>query len=428
MTRRFLFVIVILVATAIALRSGFWVLHAHSGLANARTLAELNLWSNAYSELQRYLRLYPEDATARLLIAEALIKDETRGREAVHEALDHLSHIPDESPHGAQARTHQGRLQLLILHQPERAQKSLQRALQLDSDYFEAHYLTWKLLDLTGRSHLAEANFWKCYELSPAPERAVRLREWYMSQFYPNTANPALDATMGFVNTAREMNIETELARLLGFRNAEPEAPLVYAALAHWFYKDGDPQHAMRVLEVSSSLDTALDNPYFVCTLVGALFDLGRFDEAVAHFERWPGPRQGYEYWKWRATISDEVRGDYPDAIEFYDKALGIWPGCAEWRLLSRKANCLLRMGRQKEAQEVRSASKVIEGLMDETVHSKLRQHLGQLDSLDGLEEVAEFYAKIGREKESKAWRQEIQRLQTMSGTSTPTGLLHVTN
>ena len=429
MTRRSVCVIVILVAAAVAVRSGFWLLHAHSGLANARTLAELNLWSNAYSELQRYLRLYPEDATARLLIAEALIKDETRGKEAVHEALDHLSHITDESPHGAQARTHQGRLQLLILHQPERAQESLQRALELDSDYFEAHYLTWKLLDLTGRSHLAERSFWRSFELSPESEKAIRLREWYMSQFYPNTANPMLDEMMGFTASAGANPQDSELVRLREFRNSEPGSALTHASLARWFLQKGDPQYALKLLELAvHSVDNPSEDAYFIATLVSVLFELGRFEEAEKHFQSWPQPHKGYEYWKWKAITDDEIRGRYSEALHFYDKALSVWPGPAEWRLQNRKANCLARMGRQQEAQALRQALKGIEKLMDESVHSKLREHLGQLDRPESLAEVAEFYTKIGRDRESTAWRQEIQRLRTISATATRTGLLHVTN
>lgn len=399
---------------------GWLVWRAQGGLAKARALSELGLWDGAHRQLARYLWLHPGDETARLLMAEALIKDEQLPSEkSVSEALVHLGRISDGGENGPQARLQEGRLRLFIRGEPAQAERAFRRATELAPDSFVAWYLLWKTLDLSGRSQLAETEFWQVYELTPPEGRALSLREWYMSQFYPATASPQLDRLMGFVG-AREVPTEmTEFRRLSHFFASEPREATTCAALARWFHLEGDPGKALQLLdEFENAGDNTSADPFYTATKIGVLFDLGEFERAEHCFASWPTPHAGHEYWKWRATLSDEVQGDGHAALADYDQALAVWPGPVDWRTRSRKANCLARLRDLQTAEAERNTAKQIEELMDDKTHSEIRAALGRLDDAAALNKVANFYRRLNRPREERCWRDEARRLETKSSPS----------
>lgn len=410
--KRFLLLSILVAATW----AGFIVLRMQYGLSAAEDSVERGAWKDARVQLRRYLWLHPRDGQAHLKMAESLVKDERLPtNEAVAEAIDHLKQIPDESPLGAEARVQQARLRFLILHHPIQAERLFHHAIQLDPHSFEAHYLLWKLLDMTGRSHLAEPVFWKVYQLTPPSERAFRLREWYMSQFFPATANPTLDRMMGFADGSEPPTANIEFLRLQHFRANEPNAPIMHATLARWFYREGDPKHAMTLLREAFSLDTAFEETYFLATLVAVSIELGDFEDAERFFARWPQPHSGYEYWRWKGMIDDEIRHDYQTAIEAYDKALGVWPGQANWEMQFRKAQCLVRLGNNQQAKQVRQAAKTIELLMESDVHERLRKALAHLEDSEQIKHLVEFYRALGRQREVECWMKQIELLRSKS-------------
>ena len=230
------------VALAVVAAAWFW---AATGLDDARGYAEYELWPETRVALQRYLWIHPGEPTAQLLLAEALIKDESLSTdEAAEEAFQCLRVIPDEASEGSRARLQEGRIEFFVLCRPTRAERLFRRAAELDPETPEPYYMLWKLKDQTGRAFSAEPEFWKVYEASPVATKAVLLREWYMSQFYPSTANPLLDRLMGIAPTERGDANRTEAIRFIRFRNAEPDSPLGYAALARWFQAANDAKSA----------------------------------------------------------------------------------------------------------------------------------------------------------------------------------------
>ncbi|HND56438.1 MAG TPA: hypothetical protein PLV92_28665, partial [Pirellulaceae bacterium] len=241
--RAILLLAVTIVGLSVAL---LW--RAHTGFARGKQLLSFELWPDARVELGRYLWLHPSDANARVMIAEALIKDDTLPADvAIGSALHHLQTVPDDSDYAAKARCQEGRIELFLLNRPARAERLFRHAIDVNSKAIDPHFMIWKLYDLTGRSHLAEAEFWRVYEISSPLERGLRLREWYMSQFYPATANPTLDRMMGVSD--RDANAaKTEGQRFIRFRDSEPDGAAGYAALARWFQHEGDSQFALQVL------------------------------------------------------------------------------------------------------------------------------------------------------------------------------------
>ena len=413
-----LYLLAALGAVALVTGGGAW-LWAEGGLNQARGLAKYGLWPDARRALSRYVWLHPHDPQSHLLYAEALVKDEELlADEAVPQALAHLRAIPDTVPEGAQARMREGRLELFLLYHPTRAEGLFRRAMELDPDMPEAYYLLWKAKDLTGRSHLAEPEFWKVYEASVVEKRAVWLGEWYMSQFWPASANLVLDRLMRLVPAKTSGPAQGEAFRFIGFRDAEPESPLGYAALARWMELHGDTPFALQVLDqAAAKVPNAEDDPFYLATLIGILIERAELERADRCFQRWPEPREGYEYWVTQGRVLQEVRGQYAEAIQAYDRALAGWPGAIDWRTINRKANCLARLRDQAGAARQREKAKAIVNLMEDEIHRRLRDAVGCLNDPERARELVDFYQKINRPREAAAWSDHVARLQ-----SQPTG------
>ena len=140
------------------------------------------------------------------------------------------------------------------------------------------------------------------------------------------------------------------------------------------------------------SLDNELRDPFFVATLVDLLIDLGEYRRAEEHFEKWPGAKDEFDYWRLRAIILEEARDDFEAAIVAYDAALATWPGQVDWRLMHRKAGCLAQAGKRDEAVEMRERADTVERLMDDEVHRRLRYILLNLDEVSGIKSLEPEY------------------------------------
>jgi tetratricopeptide (TPR) repeat protein len=402
--------LLILLAAVGALGGFFW--NAHSGLSDAQRLARHDLWEYVPPALDRYLRVFPHNGEARLLMAEALV----RGEQPVEQAFEHLRRIPDSSPYAAVARTKEGQLELFILNRPSRAERLLRRAIELSPQEREAYYILWKLYDLTGRSQLVEPLFWKVYELSPPEEQVGRLGEWYMSQFYPRTANPRLDELLGIVEDPSNPEMDAEGQRLLRFRQLEPDGPVGYAALAQWLQQMGDPTGAVQLLELAEKNVPPQDqrHPFLLATRAAAAHDLGNYDALAQQLESWPQPPEGFEYWLWLGIFREEAQGDFRGALEAYEKAIEGWPGDADWRTRTRMANCATRLGETARAEELRQAAQRLQQLMEEDVHQQLRAALARTDDPEAFLEMAQFYDELDR-PEAACWREQLERLRRRS-------------
>jgi len=398
-------------ALAILVWGGYELVQRQRGLAKAIEFSRFELWDKARTELGKYLQLHPGDTQARFMMAELWINDdELLSNESLPRALSHLQRIPDSSTLGAKARTYEAKLLFLVSHQPVAAERLLRKAIQLEENRLEAHLLLCKVMEMTGRHDYCEPIFWKIYELSDPADRAVRLRDWYMSQFFPLTANDYLDRQMGFTD-ATTGPLPTEVIRYVRFRETEPDAPLGRAALARWTRRSGKPAEALSLLDVDkASPDNELRDAFYVATWMDCLMDLGEYAAAAERLQKWPGAREGFDYWRLKAMILDEVDEDYEAALEAYDLALATWPGPTDWRLMHRRIGCLVRSGKQDAAAQSRAEAEEVTGLMKDEVHNRLRYVLGFLDNPEFLREVGDFYRKLGRSREAEAWTREAAR------------------
>jgi tetratricopeptide (TPR) repeat protein len=272
---------------------------------------------------------------------------------------------------------------------------------------------------LANRSEDADAPFWEFYELTPHAKRAEYLSQWYLSQFDTTSANPGLDRELGAIGAHERPSREGEKRRYLLFREAEPDSPIPYAALARWYSTHRDFKTAREMLAEAEARVPAekRDHPFYLAVSIVLHIELGEFDHATAAFERWPEPHRGFEYWRCRGLVLDEVLGQDEEAIAAYDQALQVWPGPTEWALRNRKANCLTRLGKTAEAEQVRADAAHVVSLMSAALHERLTKSLGHPDDPQQLMIVAKFYRDLGRTREAASWLQHIARLRSPSKT-----------
>ncbi len=150
----------VLVALAAAGIGTFVLVRAQRGFGAAKSALRQHHWDEARRQLDRYLWLHPDNAQARLLLAEAYVRDDQLTmKDAVAPAILQLKQIPKTAENFATARLQEGRLTLLILRQPARAELLLREATQADPENLEASLLLWRVLDMTGRQALSAPCF-----------------------------------------------------------------------------------------------------------------------------------------------------------------------------------------------------------------------------------------------------------------------------
>jgi tetratricopeptide (TPR) repeat protein len=399
--------------------AGAGILWSERGLGEARLRAKHGLWSEVHAPVDRYLRIHPGSAEANLLCAEAFVKDDGLPlNERIGGAVAHLQAIPDEAPQAVEARLAEARVHLFLNYSPAVAELAMRRALKLDPEDGDANYLMWKLLDLTRRNEEVEPYFWKVLAARPEGQRALVLRDWYLSQFYPLTATSELDRMMAFRISPVDDATIVESNRLLRFRGSDPDSPLCNAAMARWFRTQGDLPFALELLDKTPPAESSdgLWEPFFRGTLLDVLLDMGDIDRAGEEFDRWPAGDRGRDYLLSRGRVLQDARDDPAGAAAAYTESLAAWPGPIDWRTMNRAANCLARAGDQEGATAMRTRAEALEALMDDKVHDRLRIVLGQLDNPAVLGEVVDFYRNIGRPQEAEAWSRYIGFLGRQPG------------
>jgi thioredoxin-like negative regulator of GroEL len=409
----------ILVAVAGISAYSFWM--KACGFKLAQQAAGVGNWSTVRRHLSEYLDLYPSDQEARLLMAEAIVKrDIGDPRKSAEQAIVHLQKIHGKSLRAATARLQEARLSFLILQQPARAERLLHESLTVAPDSFDANYLLWKLLDLTGRHIISAEYFWKVYELTPQSERGERLREWYLAEFYPETANESFLTAFGATAVGK---IPASVNLLVKFRESEPQAGCVHAALAKYYLENGKPGSAMDLLKESPDLSQSMQDPFFVAILFETLIELGEFEKARKCFQQYPEPHTGYLFWRTEGIFRQHVVNDAAAAVSSYEQCLTTWPAKFDWNVMVRLSDCLRKAGRRDDAENLKSrvTRLTTEELTIEKT-SQLRDGLRKLNDSEIVSEVRDLYRTLGLEAESNAWeeyRRDLSRHSQSPGHDT---------
>jgi len=410
-----------LIAGAVLLTAAAYYWNARSeaaaSLQRGKSFLRQRRESLAEKELTTYLRWFPDDAAGILAWAEAVVLGRERtAKEAAELAIEKLRTIPNESPLAAEARMREGRLLFLILKKPAAAEQLLRTSAELDPGLADTWYLLWKLYDMTERFHYSEEFFVRFLDLSPQNQHAERLREWYISQFSPKTANAELDRLMGFLPEGILPDDNTERIRLTTFLENEPSSSMMVAANARWLLHVNQREEALRTLEGMTDRAAAAREPFYVAAMVSVLMELGRTNEAREWFSKWPGKKAGFLYWSTAGRFFEVVERDTKSAVDHFTRALAVWPGPADWSLMHRRAQCLSRLGDREAAEAARAESRRIELLMESEVHQKLLRVLLDLSDPVALQEMVSFYQELNRQREVELWEQVIERLPIKAG------------
>lgn len=396
-----------------------WSQWMNQQLADAQRAYRAGQWKRARESGLTYLWSHPADSRTRLLVAQAMTRDDSfTAQNKVRETLGHLQQIPDEAKESADARLLEGRLYLLRLLQPTKAEQCFRRSLKRDPQRLETHTLLWKLFNLTDRWDLAEEHFWQIYDQTPPEHRTSPLRDWYLSEFSAKAANIELDRFLGFLQNGSQPGSDTERRRLEAFVAADPECPEVYAVLARWYHRQRLQRPALELVEKAERLPGADQVDMLTGLRIAISLELGELDQARKAFEGWPEPRDGYEYWKAAGLVADQIDQEPRRASDAYAKAIQTKPGRADWRTQHRLAQCLTRLGQADEAAEVRKQAKEVCSLMEPAVHQGLRRALFTPRDPQTVGLMVEFYQKLGRSREVAAWKEvgELDRASVTGG------------
>jgi tetratricopeptide (TPR) repeat protein len=399
--------------------SGYSYWSIESGLKRGQQAAAKGHWSRARDHLSRYLAWHPDDATAHLLIAEALVRDNAQsGQDSVNRAIEHLTQIEDDSPLAAKARLQQARLSLLLLQRPAAAERLLRKSLELNSESLDANILMWKLMDVTGRHVVSRQYFWRAYEASPVSGRPTLLRDWFLAEFFPETANTSFHNATG----ARAVGkIPASISLLVRLRESEPEAHFVHAALATYYLERGQPKSSLELLKESPDLAQAMKDPFFVSVLFESLVDLGENEKATTCFEQFPEPHADYLYWRSKAMFHHYVTEDAAAAVDAYEEALTKWPAKFDWGLMTKLSECLRKIGRGDDAEGIQKrVNQLTTRILTEEKTSQLRDKLRRLNDPAVAGELCEIYTEFGLMKEANAWGEHRQKLSTSSPSFLP--------
>lgn len=403
--RIFLGLVVIIGSSAFVAK--WWL---KSQFDTAQGLVEDQRGAEATPLLRRYLKYQPWDAEARMLLARALISDNSRTVQTVaEETLAVLAPISRSSPDSAAARVIEGRVYLLLLLQPDRAERCFLAALEQDPRRTDAHALLRKIDDITGRWDLSPPHFWRIFEHAPPRDRRLLLRDWYMSEFNPGSANAELDRQLGVLGPDEQPSSVIERRRYEIFMGAEPDAPLGFTCLANWYHQQGMKAQALEAIQKAESLPHGKENPFVIAVHVPISFECGDFDQAQKLFEHWPASDRSYLYWKTKGLICDQILRQNLAAREAYEQALAAPAGQSDWLTRHRLAQVLMRMNLKDEAAAMRNRSKELELQMEPNIHRPLREALSQLEAPETGKLMSQFYERIGRPRESREWQAQAE-------------------
>jgi tetratricopeptide (TPR) repeat protein len=393
----------VLFVAIIAAAGGAWGHWLNSQFLDAKRSAARSDWDSVVDTLDRYLRYRPNDAEALLLIAEAYVSQSGRGKsDNLQQAVFHLQKIKEASPLASRARLQEARVSLLLQKKPGTAERLLRDSLRLNDESLEANLLMWQLLDLTGRHISSDPYFWQACQLTPERERGPLLRDWFLSEFYPDQLYSELYAQMRIAAVGK---IPASVNLMVQFREVEPSASFLHAAIAEHFHGAGNLKGSIELLNECPDISAAMNDPFFVSVLFETLVDLGEFQKAEDCFKEFPEPHEGYVYWRSQGMYFDYVQHDSDAAVAAYRKALETPPSKFDWGLMTRLSVCLKKTNRGKEAEQVQARVENLTRQVLTLEHtSLLRNLLMKPMRAEDAAKFVDFYGKFGLDREVSAW------------------------
>jgi|GEM_PF-1261362 len=405
--RRSVWVSISVLLIVLSLAAAFFTTRSlDAELLAARRAMRIGDWPQVKLHLERYLWWHPNSVESRMLMAEACIKaeDSSDPGAAAHQARQHLQQVRGSSEEMALARLQEARLAWLLQRSPTAAEQLLRESLAFNDNNAQTHLLMWHLLDLTGRHVLSDDHFWRAHDLSSPADQQRLIRDWFLSEFYPNDLHSTLFSQLGITSVG---SIPAAINLLVHFRETDPQSPVIHAALAAYYRQLGNLKATIDLLKESQDSAASMQDQFFVSVLFEALIDLGEFRKAEEAFSKFPSPHDGFLYWRCASLFYDHIHNDNKQSLRCFDKAMTYPPAKLDWGLMNRMAACLRKLGRIEEADQLQRRVERLSREILTTEHtSMLRRALHGTDAVTARKFV-EFYEEFGLMREVEAWKQQ---------------------
>lgn len=400
--------IILCVAASIAI-GGYFYYQQSTGrnLKIAEQAQEAEEWTKARVFASKHLLAHPQDTKATLLLAEATIKDDSLNpQKSLDQAVELLQAIELTADNAAIARLRLAEVLFVEKGMSVAAENAVRESIELDSESVDAHRLLWRILCATSRSFEAEPNFVAALENSPPELHREILVDWFNSQYVRPKFNYPVDNFLGVLAPGQPPTSETQLDRLIVFRNAEMDEPQAIASVAIWFQDSGDSKTALKLLTPFLDLENSFQSNLFVNCAVATFFEMGQFDRAKELLAKWPEERKGdFYYLQWEGIIAQDGDRDFDKAAEFFEESTKVWPGNSDQTVHFRLEKSLRRLGKvpQAEAAKIRTAE--IETIMSADNLKRIQNAVENSDKAENVGLIADFYEGLNRPIEARYWR-----------------------
>jgi len=325
---------ILIVATALLLVSGigalgFWrVFGPTPSLDEVRALARVRRFDQAQALLLRYLRSYPNNPRAHLLMAE-LATEPTNVHPKL--ALDHLHAIrPDTSKQAALVQFFEGKAHFQA-GRYDLAETCWTEALRLDPIVPEAGWALVDLLDKEGRTEEAHRLGMRLHEVEPDPRDRVKIL-LEMSRLDFETPDPLGQVEL-FESLVRQhpenlpLNLSLGLA-LVRVNRSDEGMEILHDALAR---KPGSPE----------AWDGWLSGLYLASDA----------DKLAEQFSRLPTALADDARFAKHEGMVAQLAGDWPRAVRAYRRAFAFEP--FNWGVCYRLRFVLRQAGNTAELQRI---------------------------------------------------------------------------
>jgi tetratricopeptide (TPR) repeat protein len=371
---------------------------------------------NARSLLEQAIHRRPNDAQSRLRLCQLLdIAGET------DRAVQHLYRLPEDVRSREDVLINLGRL-LVSLKRPAEAEGELRRCVQLYPQSVRSRQL---LLDLYRWQHRDEEGLAIRHELAIlARDMSIADQLWVLLR--------------SFIEEYSKIEDQENWEQLIHWWEKDNNDVQVRIAMARHLILQGD-----RVEQAASELESlrqaSPDSVAAIASLLEFHLNIAGSPVEVAEelLDAWPEAYRFHTYWRYRGLLL-EKKDDENGTIAAFRKALALRPD--DRVSLQRLSTLLAKVGRDSAEQPtIEEAKSLAERLarvattqsLSGELLQKMLQWLTAWDaSMQGLEqspdpevlrEFAAFYEQLGRETESRQWREAYDKACSDSRRAFPT-------
>jgi tetratricopeptide (TPR) repeat protein len=359
-------------------------------LRSAEAAMSRGRMSLAAKNMTLYVKLRPNDAQARLLLARCLIAG---GPLRAAEAVQHLERVDDRAPEALDAKVRAAEILLVGLNRPGDAERLLRQVLEREPAHFEA---------VQGLYHIHWWEARKTDELMGWIERIGRsgsLKQRLTAltqQFWIRYGDVPTDLAAPMMQQFLRVNPGDYGARL-GWARCLDRLKRTDEAIALW----------------RGCLAERPDDAVPRITLIEYALAGGDWKTARDLLESWPESARNLSFWALRGEYLQQGEGRAKEAADCFERVIQQRPD--RWSARYRLSQCLHLLGQRDRAEAERKRSDQIgKSLLVTRVQQLLEEVIPTLESRpQGCYQLASFYDEVGLPAEAGKWRKIGQEMES---------------